>query len=62
MMKDHITNKDMGDEYWYAKFEEKNMLPLCQMETDRVGKSYENSSNNFIKTKNGEFYSSFFIY
>ena len=60
MMKDHITNKDMGDEYWYAKFEEKNMLPLCQMETDRVGKSYENSSNNFIKTKNGEFYSKYF--
>ena len=60
VMANHITNKDMGGEYWYAKFEEKNMLPLCQLESEKDGRSYDGSKSIFIQTKLGEFYSKYF--
>lgn len=62
MMKQHITNKDEGSEYWYAKCvginKDSNIsgsgASLCGAVTDRVGMTYD-SEKIWSETSNGNY-------
>ena len=55
MMKDHITNKDMGDGYWYVKYAEIIGHTIgCSIVTNRVGFTYD-SQVLWNTLKNGTF-------
>jgi hypothetical protein len=54
-MKNHTTTKNEGGNMFYAKYSKNDALPLCQTESERVGRSYENSETMFSTHKFGKY-------